>query len=235
MDNQLEELNYQEQLFQLNQPAAHHQAAVVHQIILPLGRRPFHDPVGRHTLSQMNIQCSKCHALHFPSEKLAVSSNRNPKFSSCCSQGKIDLPPFTDPPNFLKNLISGRSTKSTLFRNNIRQYNISFAFTSVAVNVDDSVLQGAGPYSFRIHGGLYHKMGSLLPPGDLDESYAQLYILDFQAALNQRNARNSNVDPSIMLDLQTMLYDVNPFIPLYKQVGFVFLSVMNLFLFTFHF
>jgi hypothetical protein len=232
LDNQQEELNYQQQLFQLHQQAAHHPAAVIQQINLPLGRRPYHDPNHRHSLSQMNIQCSKCHALHFLSEKLAASSNRNPKFSSCCLQGKIDFPPFTNPPNFLKNLISGRSTKSTNFRNNIRQYNISFAFTSVAVNVDNTVLQSAGPYSFRIHGGLYHKMGALLPPTpDHNASYAQLYILDFQTALNQRNARNNGLDPTIMLDLQTMLHDVNPFVPLYKQVGFIFLSVMNLFLF----
>ena len=49
---------------------------------LPIGRRPYHDPNHRHSILQMNVECPNCHALHFISEKLTASSNRNPRFST---------------------------------------------------------------------------------------------------------------------------------------------------------
>jgi hypothetical protein len=94
---------------------------------------------------------------------------------------------------------------------------MAFAFTSLAVEIDDSVLDGRGPYSFRIHGDLYHKMGVLHPPNGRVPSYAQLYIYDEQVALATRNNRNPNLNHVTMAELQEMLNANNPFVPLYKQ------------------
>ena len=87
----------------------------------------------------------------------------------------------------------------------------------MAVDIDQSVLNGQGPYSFRIYVAMYHKMGALVPREGQQPSYAQLYIYDDQAALAARTNRNSNLDPFLMGELQQMLIANNPFVPLYKQ------------------
>jgi hypothetical protein len=43
-------------------------------------------------LGHMNVECSKCHALHWICEKRARSSQRNPEFGTCCLNGKVTLP-----------------------------------------------------------------------------------------------------------------------------------------------
>ena len=180
--------------------------------------QPYTEPTTRYLIGSMNIECSNCHALHWRGEKLVNSSNVNPAFGICCLQGQISLPPLQPPPRTLDNLLCGSNTQARSFREKIRQYNCAFAFTSVAVNIDNALLNRAGPYCFRIHGELHHLMGSLEPDHDPNEgTYAQLYIYDPAAAIDVRNRRNPNLDPMIMLDIQTMLLDVNPFVPLYKQ------------------
>lgn len=112
----------------------------------------------------------------------------------------------------------GIDNRSMEFVSNIRQYNSAFAFTSVAVKTDHNVTgAGGGPYSFRIQGGLYHRMGTLLPQPEQEPSYAQLYILDPNEAILHRNSRNNTRDPTLMADLDSMLREHNPFVPLYKR------------------
>ncbi|PCH37231.1 hypothetical protein WOLCODRAFT_83851, partial [Wolfiporia cocos MD-104 SS10] len=164
----------------------------------------------------MDIQCPHCHALHWKGERLKSSTNTSHKFGVCCLQGQVDLPPIQLPPAALCWLFMGVDPRSRSFRDKIRQYNNAFAFTSVAVNVDNAILNGSGPYPFKIHGALYHKMGSLLPPEGLQPSYAQLYIHDPQAALDARNMRNHNLDLGIMPSEKPLLrVHHNPFVPLY--------------------
>ncbi|PCH38554.1 hypothetical protein WOLCODRAFT_65178, partial [Wolfiporia cocos MD-104 SS10] len=165
----------------------------------------------------MDIQCPHCHALHWKGERLKSSTNTSHKFGVCCLQGQVDLPPIQLPPAALRWLFMGVDPRSRSLWDKIRQYNNAFAFMSVAVNVDNAILNGSGPYSFKIHGALYHKMGSLLPPEGLQPSYAQLYIHDPQAALDTRNMRNHNLDPGIMGELQVVFEEHNPFVPLYRR------------------
>ncbi|EED82421.1 predicted protein, partial [Postia placenta Mad-698-R] len=140
-----------------------------------------------------------------------------PKFGMCCLQGQVQLPPVSQPPGVLQRLFKGTDPCSHLFQENIRQYNSAFAFTSVAVTVDHDVLNGSGPYSFRIHGGLYHRMGTLLPNNNIQPLYAQLYIHDPHAALQTCMLHNPNLDPGIMNEIQDLLLTHNPFVPLYKR------------------
>src|SRR6202158_3044945 len=184
---------------------------------MPKGCRPYQEPAHRHSLGPMTVECPKCHALHFMSEKLTHSSNANPRFGMCCLQGQISLPPLSEPPQQLHRLLTSSAPRARKFRENIRQYNIAFAFTSVGVEIDHTILDGRGPYSFRMHGGLYHKMGALQQTDGRRPSYAQLYIYDQQAALAFRNSRNANLDHVVMGELQEMLNAVNPFVPLYRQ------------------
>ena len=205
----------------LQQEAAEHlQVAINNNQALrnvPKGCRPYKDPAFRHSLGPMNVSCPNCHALHFQSEKLVNSSNVHPKFGVCCLQGQIQLPSISHSPPLLHQLLNSSTPRARKFRDSICQYNSAFAFTSVAMEVDNAVLNGRGPYSFRLHGAMYHKMGSLHPQDGQQPVYAQLYIYDDQAALAARNSRNPNLDPFLMEELQQMLIANNPFVPLYKQ------------------
>ena len=80
-----------------------------------------------------------------------------------------------------------------------------------------SINHDRGPYSFRMHGEMYHKMGALVPQHGQQPVYVQLYIYNNQAALTAHNNRNSNLDPFHIGELQDMLISNNPFVPLYKQ------------------
>jgi hypothetical protein len=117
----------------------------------------------------------------------------------------------------LKNLLTGVSPHSDTFRKHIRQYNAAFAFTSVGVKIDHSVTNSSGPYAFKISGELHHLDGALLPVEGQQPAYAQLYIHDPMEALNVRGNRNQNLNPVIMTELQAMMHETHPYIPLYKQ------------------
>ena len=43
-------------------------------------------------------------------------------------------------------------------------YNSALSFTSIGVKVDQEVTGTSGVYTFRIHGNMYHRIGTLLPP-----------------------------------------------------------------------
>jgi len=114
----------------------------------------------------LTVICSHCHALHFDCEKLTSSRVNYPKFSICCLQGQIQLPPLQPLTRILHNYLTGNDYPSREFRNNIRQYNAAFAMTSVGVKIDNSVTRQSGPYCFKIQGELHHLTSALLPHGD---------------------------------------------------------------------
>ncbi len=53
---------------------------------------------------------------------------------------------------------------------------------------------GFGPYCFRIHGKMYHQIGSLYTEPGQKAQFGQLYILDSSLALQERmeNAANES-------------------------------------------
>ncbi|CAG8691743.1 12317_t:CDS:1 [Cetraspora pellucida] len=130
----------------------------------------------------MNIECVHCNALHWLDKRLTSSSRNSPKFSTCCSHGQVILPFLQDPPLLLRQLFECQDDLSKEFHCNIRRYNAAHAFTSLGAKINQSVFNGHGPYSFRISGELYHRVGSLLPDSDAEATYAQLYIYDPEIA-----------------------------------------------------
>ena len=51
-------------------------------------------------------------------------------YSNCCKYGRIKIPPFKEPPEFLKRLLDHKGDGySRHFLQKIRQYNSMFAFT----------------------------------------------------------------------------------------------------------
>nr|VDD48462.1 unnamed protein product [Brassica oleracea] len=120
------------------------------------------------------LECPSCGALVWQSE----STGRDPRtkelrFTICCNQGQIKLPPMRQPPPVLEKLLQCKQ-----FRETIRVYNALLAFTSIGENIDYSVVFGRGPFTFRIQGQTYHRIGSLIPKPGLPPKYLQLYIFD---------------------------------------------------------
>jgi hypothetical protein len=87
----------------------------------------------------------------------------------------------------------------------------------LGVKVDHAVTRASGPYSFRIQGDLHHLSGALMPPPGQPAVFAQLYIHDPVAQLHLRTGRNPNLNSVIMTQLQAMLNNTHPYVPLYKQ------------------
>ncbi|KAG2738560.1 hypothetical protein P692DRAFT_20676686, partial [Suillus brevipes Sb2] len=165
----------------------------------------------------MNVACPNCNAYHWMGERLAASSKRNPKFGSCCDSGQVQLPSLVEPPQQLKGLLQNMVPDAVEFRKNIRRYNAALAFTSLGVQVDQSVNNGRGPYIYRIHGELYHRAGELIVGEGRQPTYAQLYIYDPNTALDERMRRNADLSRRTMDMLQTLLHDHHRYAHLFKH------------------
>jgi len=111
-------------------------------------------------------------------ERSANSMNNNPQLSMCCKNGKVLLPNLPATPQELEVLLTSKESSAIKFRDHIRMYNSVLAFISLGAKVDESVTGGPGPYSFRIQGELYHKIGSLCLAEGKWPQFAQLYIHD---------------------------------------------------------
>ena len=151
-------------------------------------------------------------------EKTSKSSKANPAFGQCCNHGKVQLPPIREPPEALRALFVGNDPQAREFRDNIRQYNMALAFTSVGVTEDISLNRDSrGPYVFRVVGQLTHYSGAFLPPDGQAPSYAQLYMHDPHAALRYRMDRNDNLRRDTMALLQDLLRWTHRYAPVFQQ------------------
>jgi hypothetical protein len=161
-----------------------------------------------------------CKAFHWDCKKLASSIQNNILFGDCCLSGKYHFPPLQEPPVELRQLYYGQSPREKGFCKNIRAYNNALAMTSAGAKLDNSVNQGGGPYCYRLHGQLTHRLGSLLPEAPASPRYAQLYIVESQnLAVNIRmgNSHNSHTDRLIMTLLVDIMYRHNPHVGRIQQ------------------
>jgi hypothetical protein len=125
--------------------------------------------IKRSYLGEPNYKCEYRGAIFWYNERNQTESRRKRQiiYTNCCKNGKIKIPPYKDPPEFLSRLINDRqSRESKHFLQRIRQYNSLFSFTSMGANIIKDINKGEGPYIFRINGHIHHRIGSLLPdPG----------------------------------------------------------------------
>ena len=72
--------------------------------------------VNGHDVGNMDNICSACGALMFKDEKHVgkLSQSDTITFSTCCGNGNIKLPPLKDPPDLLKNLLTGNTQRQTI-------------------------------------------------------------------------------------------------------------------------
>ncbi|CEJ05039.1 hypothetical protein RMCBS344292_18987 [Rhizopus microsporus] len=171
-------------------------------------------------LGHMDKECLHCHALHWIDETQNTSSLRNPSWESCCKQGSVQLQLLSDPPEYLKDLLASTDTQGRHFKDNLRQYNAAFAFTSLGcdlVSAEDCANNNGnnnnnrgGLNAFQIHGVLCHRQGPLTLVESSEPSYAQLYIFDPFYAAERRQARNSNLDLGSLGSFQLCLLNAIP-------------------------
>ncbi|XP_019173546.1 PREDICTED: uncharacterized protein LOC109169127 [Ipomoea nil] len=139
--------------------------------------------------------CQHCGAMFWLDERVNKSSGvRNPKYSLCCSHGKIKLSPTNIPPLAIRQLFFNQDQKSTHFLKNIRSFNNMFCFTSMGGKIDRTINNGSAPPTYRLHGQNFHLMGSLLPQSGErpkeDDSTTTLHreiVKDIKDALDENN------------------------------------------------
>jgi hypothetical protein len=197
-----------------------HTYAGPHRRQLPRGRRRQNVPaqqmfIGRRfppevdlfSVGLMDKTCTFCHALRFKDEP-----------SNCCHKGKIVLPPSPPYPPELKDLFTKNDAPSKNFREHIRQFNSAMAFASFGAQAASP--PGRGPYTFRLHGQIYHRTGSLHPADGTPPSYSQLYIIEGDQAVEERMRfrENQPCRRDVMAMLTTILDRINPYAAAYKQM-----------------
>lgn len=165
----------------------------------------------------MNLFCLSCGAMMWKLERLSTSTKSTDKFSMCCLQGKIILPLSTPLPKTLQSLLNNNHPQSKDFFNQIRGYNSALAFTSLGVQLDHQLAnQKKGVYTFRIHGQIYHSIGSLFPQKGNAPKFAQIYIYDTDHELDNRHNQMKHLDRNLLGELQDMQNKFNPFAQQFK-------------------
>jgi hypothetical protein len=166
--------------------------------------------VERHDLGRMEVECPFCQAEMWLEERLTESSKVNPKFGLCCNKGGYTVQELKATHPTIHSLLSGNTAESRDFKSNIRVYNSKFNFTSLGVTFDQRVMRSRGTYAFRIHGSMYHNIGSLLPESPHSVPVAaQVYVVDPAYQANLRSGNGSVLHQPTVLILQELLHELN--------------------------
>lgn len=133
-------------------------------------------------------ECEQCGACMWYAERVMKHKHTlHPKYEMCCGRGRVQIPFLEQPPPILAHLMfDGQSADSKLFQENIRLYNMMFAFTSPGAKIDNSVNNGRGPPTIRIQGQPCHRIGSMLPNTGAPPKFAQIYIYDTDNEIQNR-------------------------------------------------
>ncbi|CAG8641984.1 uncharacterized protein OCT59_003245 [Rhizophagus irregularis] len=172
---------------------------------------------GRFDLEIIDQTCLHCGTRFWLCKKNRNSSLSSPRFAMCCAGGKVHLPPVLDPPPYLLDLYTSFHSEAISFQKNIRAYNGILACSSFGANIDES-FQGQGVSNFKIHGRIYHRIGSLMLDEGQKPVFAQLYIYDSDHENNNRLRIMRDLNAKILQNLQNMLDTYNPYIQNFRQV-----------------
>ena len=142
-------------------------------------------------LGDCSERCPHCNAAFWYGERLKGHDYGSgaPAYHLCCANGRVLMRPEQDPPEYIKHLL-----QQNAFMENIRAYNQMFAMTSFGATVDETVNHGRGPYVFKVSGQIYHKIGTLIPTGDANPKFLQLYIYDTDNEVRNRLSHFSQLD-----------------------------------------
>ncbi|GBL83774.1 hypothetical protein AVEN_132666-1 [Araneus ventricosus] len=169
-------------------------------------RRPkrvcIRNDVEEHNCGIMSEQCGFCGAVYWKEEK-----NTAHKYTKCCHDGKVQLPAF---------LLTENSPDAKNYRQRIRECNSALAFASMGAQIKPP--RGTGPYCYRLHGQVYHRVSPLYASDQHKESYEQLYVFDSSEATEKRLSNNQNCLHHVFEKLDLKLREINPFAQSYLQM-----------------
>ncbi|EGG11656.1 uncharacterized protein MELLADRAFT_59634 [Melampsora larici-populina 98AG31] len=177
-------------------------------------------------LGKQDHECQYCGALRWGEERTKIKSKHQEEtYSNCCQQGSVTLPwgEFEGPtvPDSLLKLYTGSDKDAKEFQQNITHYNNALSFTSLGVKVDQSVAGQKGINTFRVSGQLAHRIGSALPAAKKVPSYAQIYVVgdggEGEVDVRLGHFKNKKLSKVVMLELQTILNDINPYAEFLKS------------------
>ncbi|KAL4581368.1 hypothetical protein LXL04_017582 [Taraxacum kok-saghyz] len=158
-----------------------------------------------HRVLAGRTKCNHCKAIKFKSEFATF----------CCMNGKTKLASTHIPPE-LYHLFTSQDEIGHMFRDNIRAYNTNFSFTSMGVTLDNDLTNmKSGVYTFRAHGGIYHRIDQLVPR-DGKPRYLQLYFYDSETEFTHR-LKWPNLDETIIRYLTTSLTS-NPYVKTFRSL-----------------
>ncbi|SCZ98126.1 BZ3500_MvSof-1268-A1-R1_Chr3-3g06589 [Microbotryum saponariae] len=165
----------------------------------------------RDDLGPQTAVCTHCKARHWECER----SKSTGHFSTCCSQGKVRLPPPPQPNLEYRQLLEGSESEAKAFRENARSYNNALSFTSLAAHWDQTPVGTLGPPVFRVFGRLYHRLGALIPAVNQRPAFAQTWLIDPAEATDTRlgpDSADNRVQRSTLTKLESMLRTGNRFV-----------------------
>ena len=158
------------------------------------------------TIGSMSKVCNYCRAKKLGNEPPGM----------CCSNGKVQLAKFQEPPQPLKNLLIGSTSDSKHLLQYIQKYNSAFEMTSFGANI---VTEGGFMQTFKVQGQVYHRIGSLLPEENENSLFLQIYFMGNQENQAQRQCNvNEGTKLNIILSLQEMLHSRNSYVNTFKSV-----------------
>ena len=171
--------------------------------------------VEEHYIGKMDRECKYCcfteeghnPALYFPNELIS---------SLCCSNGKALVLPLKRV-YYLEHIIRSKSIRRK-YLDNIREINNALAFMSLGVNLEMPATRG--PFVFRIHGQIYHRIGNLVPPANTAPKYASLYIIDPKEALSERLklSENQKINKILLRKLHNFLANSSPYVRAFRHM-----------------
>ena len=170
----------------------------------------------KENIGSMKIPCDKCGALKWKNETSTV----------CCNNGKVNLPAFPNPPQYLRQLWTADTAEARLFREHSRSFNNALALSSIKVT--ERKFTGNYKPSVVFEGKVCQMFGPLIPDDNEPPRFAQLYVHD-PATQNTMRVSNMNLPRSlsskqvftitkVMRKLQDVLTEVNPYVKDFKHI-----------------
>ena len=168
----------------------------------------------------LNIKCKHCVAKHWW-EELTQENQRKQNFSfeKCCHHGKVRLDKLPDYPEILRQLMEGKHIDSKAFFDGIRRINSAVSFASVNP-IRDTLPKNRqhGPYCFRIHGMITHKINTALFPSGNDPSWGQLYLIDQSEATDIRLKNNPTIERHLLEVIGNIIRKESPYAEAYNMM-----------------
>jgi hypothetical protein len=131
----------------------------------------------------MDKVCIHCDARYWEKEQ-----NTKKHFTGCCENGKVSIPPFSEPPAAIRNLLWGLTDNASAFLTASRRINTAVSFASIHMQDDRSIPQNVP--SLRVNGRVYHNIGPLYANNNaITPKFLQLYFVDGE---NQETAIQNN-------------------------------------------